>query len=302
MTDVINQNATPLTEAQARAAATAPAAQPTEQQARAVLERYFKPEEVNVRLKAAGYTVVDNQTPAPTNNAPANEPEPAKPSTQGTLNAAGLPNSYSVAEDLSGLDALWEAPLSPELRAQVEEWAREHGYVPAQEEAPTGDAPAELIAFDKVYEAPKTGAEYDLHGAFVNVPGADITTLAKLDGDLRAGFVAAGIPKMLARGVADEMIQSAARFSATKEGPARAQFLHEQVAIVERQSQGAGAKTMAAFAAHALSKVPKPIRDEWIKSGAIDSAAAFRMWAEQGQRMFQREQFVERIVKQRSST
>ena len=277
---------TPVTETEARALVDN-ASKPSDASAAAFRERGkaagLSDEAINATLKANGIKV---EAPSEKKT----ETDTAKPgansSTVNSLNSQKQPTSFSETEARAGFEALkrnWTG--DPKV---LEDAAKAAGV--DLNPAPVAVNSDEGLAnFDKVFGGAKA-SEYDLVGAYAGKFDGDTAALAKFDGSLRAGFEAASIPRNMGAGIASEMLDSMRAFAANKPGPAKQTWLAEQVKQV--QAGGTPARTMATWAAYALAKVPQTTRDAWIKSGALDSAQALTQWAQHGERLFHRDQYV----------
>lgn len=143
--------------------------------------------------------------------------------------------------------------------------------------------------FDAQFGGVSAG-EYDLNGIYVNRPNVDAVAT---DSVYRATLSAMGVPPLLARGIASELLDSAALYASVPEGPAKQLWKHEQRAILERIGR-ASSEHLVRLAAHAISRAPEGARDFLMRTGSLESAGAILQLARQGERLFLRDQMAER--------
>ncbi len=140
-----------------------------------------------------------------------------------------------------------------------------------------------------------TPERYPLNGLYVNRGDIPLGDVAAFDAELRGALAAMQVPAALGRGIAEEILASTNAYDRVAEAPEghRELWKREQRAELEHIGRDT-ADNLTRWASHALARVAPETRAWLLDHGALETAAVVLQLAEQGKRIFAREQMARR--------
>lgn len=125
--------------------------------------------------------------------------------------------------------------------------------------------------------------QYDLRSTFVG-RGMDLNTAREMDGALRSTFSSIELPAALAGGLAEQMLETGAKYQSLLSDAQRALYWQSEKLTMERVMKMPYAE-VAKLAQIAASKIPPETVKALAQRNALDSAKVFVQLALQGQRL-----------------